>query len=101
MKTEIMLRKQAVALHLQGLNKSEIARKVQRSRRWVQCWIGRYKPDAPTVSFQACSLGISGTDQKDGNSDPSGTYSRVLQLLCLHRPNLLHINKLCHMGSPW
>ena len=32
MKTEIMLRKQAVALHLQGLNKSEIARKVQRSR---------------------------------------------------------------------
>ena len=52
MKTEIMLRKQAVALHLQGWKKSEIARKVQRSRRWVQRWIGRYRPDAPTVSLQ-------------------------------------------------
>src|SRR5512132_1140705 len=64
MKTEIALRKQAITLHLQGWNKSEIARKVQRSRRWVQRWIGRYtctapnavrckcEPDAPTVSLQ-------------------------------------------------
>ena len=52
MKTEIALRKQAVALHLQGWNKSEIARKVQRSRRWVQRWIGRYEPEAPTASLQ-------------------------------------------------
>ncbi len=51
MKTEIALRKQAVALHLQGWNKSEIARKVQRSRRWVQRWIGRYEPEAPTASL--------------------------------------------------
>ena len=42
MKTEIALRKQAIALYLQGWKKSEIARKVQRSRRWVQRWIGRY-----------------------------------------------------------
>jgi len=52
MKTEIALRKQAIALHLQGWNKSEIARKVQRSRRWVQRWIGRYEPEAPTASLQ-------------------------------------------------
>lgn len=52
MKTEIALRKEAITLHLQGWNKSEIARKVQRSRRWVQRWIGRYEPEAPTVSLQ-------------------------------------------------
>jgi len=52
MKTEIALRKQAMALHLQGWNKSEIARKLQRSRRWVQRWIGRYEPEAPTTSLQ-------------------------------------------------
>jgi len=52
MKTEITLRKQAIALYLQGWNKSEIAREVQRSRRWVQRWIGRYEAEAPTVSLQ-------------------------------------------------
>jgi len=52
MKTEIRLRKQAIALYLQGWKKSEIARKVQRSRRWVHRWIGRYELDAPTVSLQ-------------------------------------------------
>jgi len=52
MKTEIELRQRAIALYLQGWKKSEIARKMQRSRRWVQRWIGRYDPDAPTVSLQ-------------------------------------------------
>jgi len=52
MKSEIALRKQAVALHLQGWNKSEIARKVQRSRRWVHRWISRYEPETPTKSLQ-------------------------------------------------
>jgi putative transposase len=52
MKTEIELRKQAIALHLQGWTKSEIARKIQRSRSWVQRWIGRYRPDEPVVSLQ-------------------------------------------------
>jgi putative transposase len=52
MKTEITLRKQAIALYLQGWKKSEIARKIQRSRRWVQRWIDRYEPDAPTASLQ-------------------------------------------------
>ena len=52
MKTEIELRKKAIALHLQGWNKSEIARKVQRSRRWVHRWISRYEPEAPAKSLQ-------------------------------------------------
>ncbi len=52
MKTEITLRKQAVALHLQGRKKSEIARKLQRSRPWVDRWIDRYRAEAPTLSLQ-------------------------------------------------
>jgi IS30 family transposase len=52
MKTENELRRRAIALYLQGWKKSEIARKLQRSRRWVQRWIGRYDPAAPTVSLQ-------------------------------------------------
>ena len=52
MKTEIELRQRAITLHLQGWKKSEIARKVQRSRPWVHRWIGRYEAEAPTVSLQ-------------------------------------------------
>jgi putative transposase len=52
MKTKIALRKQAVALHLQGWKKSEIARKLQRSRPWVDRWIDRYRAEAPQLSLQ-------------------------------------------------
>ena len=52
MKTEIELRKRAVGLYLQGWKKSEIARKMQRSRSWVQRWIGRYRSNEPRVSLQ-------------------------------------------------
>ena len=52
MKTEIEVRKQAIALHLQGWNKSEISRKLQRSRAWVNRWISRYRPGEPVVSLQ-------------------------------------------------
>jgi IS30 family transposase len=52
MKTEIELRQQAIALYLQGRKKSEIARKVQRSRPWVHWWISRYRCEAPLVSLQ-------------------------------------------------
>ncbi|HLO14306.1 MAG TPA: helix-turn-helix domain-containing protein [Anaerolineales bacterium] len=52
MKTEIELRQQAIALYLQGWKKSEIARKVQHSRRWVPRWISRYRRDAAKVSLQ-------------------------------------------------
>ena len=52
MKTEIELRKRAIVLSLQGWSKSEIARKLQRSRPWVQRWIHRYRPDEPRESLQ-------------------------------------------------
>ena len=52
MKTKLELRQQAIALYLQGWKKSEIARKLQRSRAWVYRWIGRYRAEAPTVSLQ-------------------------------------------------
>ena len=52
MKTEIVLRRQAIRLYLQGWKKSEIARRVQRSRAWVQRWISRYRPDEPRESLQ-------------------------------------------------
>jgi IS30 family transposase len=52
MKTEFNVRQQTVALYLQGWNESEIARKVQRSRRWVNRWIHRYRPEEPVESLQ-------------------------------------------------
>jgi len=55
MKTEIALRKRAVALHLQGWKKSQIARKLQRSRPWVQRWIERYRVETSTRSLQDLS----------------------------------------------
>jgi IS30 family transposase len=76
MKTEIALRKRAIALHLQGWNKSEIARKMQRSRSWVQRWIGRYHPDAPTVSLQDHSR----APQKMTWSYPERIKNMVLQI---------------------
>jgi transposase len=52
MKTEIALRRRAVALYLQGRKKSEIARLLQRSRPWVDRWIDRYRAEAPRLSLQ-------------------------------------------------
>lgn len=52
MKTEIKRRKRAMVLYLQGCKKSEIARKLQRSRPWVDRWIDRYRPEAPKLSLQ-------------------------------------------------
>jgi IS30 family transposase len=52
MKTEIELRQQAIVLYLQGRNKSQIARKLQRSRVWVNRWISRYRPEEPVLSLQ-------------------------------------------------
>ncbi len=42
MKTKVALRQEAVRLHLQGISTTEIARRLQRSRRWVYRWIARY-----------------------------------------------------------
>jgi len=42
MNTKVALRKEAVCLHLQGVSKTEIARRLKKSRRWVYRWIARY-----------------------------------------------------------
>ena len=43
MKDEIILRKQAIELHLQGDRIVVIASKIGKSRQWVHKWINRYK----------------------------------------------------------
>src|SRR5512142_61453 len=52
MTTKIALRKQALVLYLPGRTKSEIARKLKRSRPWVDRWINRYRAEAPRLSLQ-------------------------------------------------
>ena len=42
MNDEIILRKQAVELHLKDFNKIKIAEKLGKSRQWVYKWIGRH-----------------------------------------------------------
>ena len=43
MEDEIILRKQAVELFLNGVPVSDIAQKLGRSRQWVHKWITRYR----------------------------------------------------------
>lgn len=76
MKTEIKLRQQAVALHLQGWKKSEIARKLQRSRRWVQRWIQRFEAESCMGSLQDHSR----APKQMGWAYPEQIKSMVLQL---------------------
>jgi len=76
MKTEIALRKRAIALHLQGWNKSEVARKLQRSRSWVQRWISRYETETPRMSLQDHSR----APQKMTWSYPERIKNMVLQI---------------------
>jgi putative transposase len=76
MKTEIKIRQQAVALHLQGWKKSEIARKLQRSRRWVHRWISRYEAESPMVSLQDYSR----APKQIGWAYPERIKRMVLQL---------------------
>ena len=76
MKAEIKLRKRAIALHLQGWRKSEIARKMQRSRSWVQRWISRYETETPRVSLQDHSR----APQKMTWSYPERIKNMVIQI---------------------
>ncbi len=45
MKTKVALRKKAVRLYLQGVTKTEISRRLKKSRRWVYRWVTRYDRD--------------------------------------------------------
>src|SRR3989304_2516037 len=50
--TEIALRKKAVQLDLQGTKKTEIARRLKKTRLWVQRWVSRYDVSFPEGSLQ-------------------------------------------------
>jgi putative transposase len=52
MLTEIMLRKKAVNLDLQGTKKTEIARRLNKSRLWVHRWVSRYDARFPEESLK-------------------------------------------------
>jgi len=52
MKTEVALRKEAVRLHLQDVSKTEIAKRLKKSRRWVYRWITRYDRKQGTQSLE-------------------------------------------------
>jgi len=52
MNTEITLRKKAVNLDLQGTKKTEIARRLNKSRLWVHRWVTRYDARFPEESLQ-------------------------------------------------
>ena len=75
MKTEIEVRQRAIALHLQGWKKSEIARKLQRSRHWVHRWISRYRSEQPVASLQDNSR----APQHRGWAYPERIKNMVLQ----------------------
>jgi transposase InsO family protein len=64
MGTEITLRKKAIKLWLRGMNKSEIARRLQKPRLWVQRWTARYDPSAPEASLQDHSCAPSRTQKR-------------------------------------
>lgn len=74
MKSESELRQRAIALYLQGWKKSEIARKMQRSRRWVHRWISRYRPDEPRESLQ---------DHSRAPKQMDGVYSERIKKMVL------------------
>lgn len=52
MKTQVALRKEAVRLHLQGVSKTEIAKRLKKSRRWVYRWITRYDREPGDQSLE-------------------------------------------------
>lgn len=45
MEDELILRQQAVELHLKGVPISDIVHKLERSRQWVHKWISRYRSE--------------------------------------------------------
>lgn len=52
MKPKVALRKKAVRLHLQGVSKTEISKRLKKSRRWVYRWVGRYDRKKETKSLE-------------------------------------------------
>lgn len=64
MKTKVALRKDAVRLHLQGVPKTEIAKRLKKSRRWVYRWITRYDSRQEIKSLENRSSAPSHRQEK-------------------------------------
>jgi len=52
MNTKVALRKEAVRLHLEDISKTEIARRLKKSRRWVRRWVARYDEEHGEKSLE-------------------------------------------------
>jgi len=55
MEDELILRKQAVELHLSGVPISDIVQKLGRTRQWVHKWITRYRTKGGDSGYHAAS----------------------------------------------
>ena len=64
MKTKVALRKEAVRLHLQGVHKTEIAKRLKKSRRWVYRWIARYDREQGVKSLESRSSAPKNRQEK-------------------------------------
>lgn len=64
MKTKVALRKEAVRLHLQGVHKTEIAKRLKKSRRWVHRWIARYDREQGVKSLESRSSAPKNRQEK-------------------------------------
>lgn len=64
MKTKVAVRKDAVRLHLQGVPKTEIAKRLKKSRRWVYRWITRYDSRQEIKSLENRSSAPSHRQEK-------------------------------------
>jgi hypothetical protein len=84
MNTEITLRKKAVHLDLQGTKKTEIARRLNKSRLWVHRWVSRYDARFPEESLQNRSCAPKEIKETYPNRENSLTsYNPPQKKVCL------------------
>ncbi len=76
MKDEIILRKQAVELHLQGVPICDIVHSLGRSRQWVHKWINRYR----SVGGDDWYLSISTAPKRSGQRTPRKEEDLVINV---------------------
>ncbi len=76
MKDEIILRKQAVELHLQGVPICDIVHSLGRSRQWVHKWINRYR----SVGGDDWYLSISTAPKRPGQRTPRKEEDLVINV---------------------
>ena len=76
MDDEIIIRKQAVELHLNGTSTLDIARKLGKSRQWVHKWVKRYQ----TIGGDTWYRSISRTPRHIQSKTPKKTEDLVISI---------------------